>query len=433
MIRADSIDFETAHKIPLRNENFETSHKVNADRSIIKENLQSFQSKEKPELNPVLSALIGEDIKTNIEQKRAAENYFPTTANPILATTKKTNLVDKYESAGTENKQTSRIQIKKGPNGQDYEYEYVYYYYDEDEKDSKKSETTVQQQELQRGKNRYSTIERSTTLVPEQNDIASRGKARSAASVAIEAIDEERLPLNTRFPPRAKNSQNSTPSPNENNKRANVKRPSLELVDSHSFNTDEKLTKGRIIENEKAESLKDELTESTTTPAIDDETTPLTMDKGALDLYAIVANANLNTDSGTTDINLDEFEATTIEIDETTELDQTTVIDEDETTIASTTTTTTTTTTELPTTTSTTTTTEAPARSGLPSAGRNRFRFRSQNQQTSTTEASSADVETSTKIKCKLMSVRHRKACGSVGLCNCFSYYFFFFLFFKTI
>lgn len=32
--------------------------------------------------------------------------------------------------------QQSRIEVKKGPNGQDYEYEYVYYYYDDDENDS---------------------------------------------------------------------------------------------------------------------------------------------------------------------------------------------------------------------------------------------------------------------------------------------------------
>lgn len=35
--------------------------------------------------------------------------------------------------AGSSPSQSSRINIKKGPNGQDYEYEYVYYYYDEDE------------------------------------------------------------------------------------------------------------------------------------------------------------------------------------------------------------------------------------------------------------------------------------------------------------
>lgn len=39
-------------------------------------------------------------------------------------------------------KQRSRIQIKKGPNGQEYEYEYVYYYYDDDE-DKDKSGTIL--------------------------------------------------------------------------------------------------------------------------------------------------------------------------------------------------------------------------------------------------------------------------------------------------
>ncbi len=39
-------------------------------------------------------------------------------------------LSDKHlVSAGTA--QTSRINVKKGPNGQDYEYEYIYYYYED--------------------------------------------------------------------------------------------------------------------------------------------------------------------------------------------------------------------------------------------------------------------------------------------------------------
>lgn len=28
--------------------------------------------------------------------------------------------------------QTSRVNVKKGPNGQDYEYEYIYYYYEDE-------------------------------------------------------------------------------------------------------------------------------------------------------------------------------------------------------------------------------------------------------------------------------------------------------------
>ena len=35
--------------------------------------------------------------------------------------------------AGSSPSQSSRINVKKGPNGQEYEYEYVYYYYDEED------------------------------------------------------------------------------------------------------------------------------------------------------------------------------------------------------------------------------------------------------------------------------------------------------------
>lgn len=38
--------------------------------------------------------------------------------------------------AGSSSSQQSRIEVKKGPNGQDYEYEYVYYYYDDEDNDT---------------------------------------------------------------------------------------------------------------------------------------------------------------------------------------------------------------------------------------------------------------------------------------------------------
>ncbi|GLH04151.1 Protein of unknown function [Gryllus bimaculatus] len=37
------------------------------------------------------------------------------------------------EGAGSTGGQRSRVEVRKGPNGQDYEYEYVYYYYDDEE------------------------------------------------------------------------------------------------------------------------------------------------------------------------------------------------------------------------------------------------------------------------------------------------------------
>jgi len=38
--------------------------------------------------------------------------------------------------------QSSRVSVKKGPNGQEYEYEYVYYYYDEDAENDDDNSTT---------------------------------------------------------------------------------------------------------------------------------------------------------------------------------------------------------------------------------------------------------------------------------------------------
>lgn len=38
--------------------------------------------------------------------------------------------------AGSSSNQQSRVEVKKGPNGQDYEYEYVYYYYDDEDNDT---------------------------------------------------------------------------------------------------------------------------------------------------------------------------------------------------------------------------------------------------------------------------------------------------------
>lgn len=126
------------------------------------------------------------------------------------------------ETAGSEQKQHSRIQIKKGPNGQDYEYEYIYYYYDEDEESKKdgksKAGSTTAASVLnshdgpQKGdgdnhvgdesktKSKYSSIDRATTAAPDtQNEVlpasAGRGRARgrniTPAPVPVEEEVEE--------------------------------------------------------------------------------------------------------------------------------------------------------------------------------------------------------------------------------------------------
>lgn len=95
---------------------------------------QSMRSKEKPELDEQLGELIAADIKHNIEAKRLSEyekyviEPLTTTTKPVLTTQTvaqsiNEGLIDDFsilDEAGSENKQASRIQIKKGPNGQDY-------------------------------------------------------------------------------------------------------------------------------------------------------------------------------------------------------------------------------------------------------------------------------------------------------------------------
>lgn len=137
----------------------------------------------------------------------------------------------KLETAGSEQKQHSRIQIKKGPNGQDYEYEYVYYYYDEEDgkKESKdkassttaapvhnshdgpqKTESDNQIAKETKVKSKYSTIDRSsttTTATPEiLNEVTptpNRGRARGrivAPAPVEEEIEEDRYRQNIFVP-----------------------------------------------------------------------------------------------------------------------------------------------------------------------------------------------------------------------------------------
>lgn len=363
--------------------------------------------------------------------------------------------------------QTSRIQVKKGPNGVDYEYEYVYYYYDDDEKEVKttvpplpsssaapvttttttasSTSTTEQSASLDKepsrpsGKNRYASLDRNgSTHKPilgngEQNEIPlpslsaaalSRGKGRQVIPVNEEVI-EERLPANTRFPPRhlANGPTVSVISTvEETTKRISVKRPSLELVDSHSFNRGDKNKGSRVvIENEfnrnadksviplpsasPATSVSDgssnELSTASPTPTVSivtavsatsdaEATTPANewteyttqiMDRVALDLYAHLVNENSIADATTTPDSLSEAVTT----DASTIISTTNIDGDYTTTFAAPTTTTTTTTTE---TTTTTTTTEAPAPARKsPYGGRNRFRLRPTSSSTATPEA----------------------------------------------
>ncbi|XP_059470644.1 uncharacterized protein LOC132193781 [Neocloeon triangulifer] len=183
------------------------------------------------------------------------------------------------ETAGSQT-QSSRVNVKKAPNGQEYEYEYIYYYDDEEnpegesvdlEEDLTKpvelSSTTTttttttaapttagyrnrylpteaipEDIPSKKEEGRYTTINRGRgqhraepveyqTEVPFVNEINApvRHSGRQFATSAPEEPEEERLPVVTRFPPRA--------IPGVEPNAPGRVRPSLELVDSNSFRT----------------------------------------------------------------------------------------------------------------------------------------------------------------------------------------------------
>jgi hypothetical protein len=267
-----------------------------------------------------------------------------------------------------------------------------------------------------RSKSQYASADRSSTSAPvAHNEIQSRGgktnKTPASPAPVVEDVVEERLPQNPRFPPRSKGSAQSLENAAEagtSGRKFNVKRPSLELVDSQSFNTNDKIQQksGRLgdasVEShpkgsgaertpvvEEDEEEEEQVVVKQKTRLSDDsvesgegETTTTRMDKVALDLYAYLANENLNSDGS------NEIEGTTLDstTDETTDADSLTTVVE----IA-----TTTTTTEAP----TTTTTIAPIvgkRGGSPlAAGRNRFSLRNKaSASTTPVETTAAPSET---------------------------------------
>lgn len=80
---------------------------------------QFYSTKERPELNPVLSALINEDIKKSIDAKRHAETeYIPTTASSQPLTTERvvprnrddSVVVDSITGSSGEKKQVKTVE-----------------------------------------------------------------------------------------------------------------------------------------------------------------------------------------------------------------------------------------------------------------------------------------------------------------------------------
>ncbi|XP_011633701.1 mucin-5AC-like isoform X2 [Pogonomyrmex barbatus] len=116
----------------------------------------------------------------------------------------------------------SRIQVKKGPNGKDYEYE---------------TTSVPRRAGTASNRSKYNPVERSSTVEPSNNEvIPNRNGNRGRQLVETEDVSDERLPANTRFPPRSRSNHN-TGTTESSRTRNNRPRPSLDLVDSSSFRT----------------------------------------------------------------------------------------------------------------------------------------------------------------------------------------------------
>jgi hypothetical protein len=193
--------------------------------------LIKMSSKTKPAIDSQLGFLIGEDIAKAIDADRRSYTTRPT-ESPLYS--ESDDFVDQsilFDEAGSETKQSSRIQIKKGPNGQEYEYEYVYYYDDDD------AVNTADDADQK-------VAEKTTTT--EKAHPVTTSIVHSSTTEKKEEKIEERLPSTTRFPPREPAVVSNDFESDEMVKKVNVKRPSLELVDSQSFNTEDKNFKGKL-------------------------------------------------------------------------------------------------------------------------------------------------------------------------------------------
>lgn len=371
-------------------DSFRTSHAINFNGVPFPRDSMNFKYS-KPQIDSALGEMIGENIRNIIDSHHIAEDQE--TGDSSKTATTPANVVNIHDinllEAGSETKHKSRIVTKKAENGKEYEYEYYYYYEDEGEGmddevvDSK--ETDAEQ-----------SIESNKKKLDIKGDIKKDHNNKNEATNDLKTNEE--LPVYTRFPPR----ENSKASTNQqiistdapDNRKHQVKRPSLELVDSHSFNTNDKKSSSRSFESESSkleqtEAVNKDTDEksavSTKAPVTTlTDTTSFIMHKSAMDLYAILANENLNSEN------------------EVLERESTTIIEQEEASSTVRTTTARTTTQRATTTTTTTTTTQVPetkvpfGRSSLAARNRNRNTASSPHQHAATAKNQSTTTTTTT-------------------------------------
>lgn len=311
---------------------FSTSHSISINGVPFPREGRGFYQTVRPDFDMELRQVIGDNVRNIIDSNEKLNS------NQENLSSSKIDINDiNLLGAGSEQKPKSRIVTKKGENGKEYEYEYYYYYEedaaaddDEDTVDTN-SEKSSNTDERSSGKQ---TFEKDTPLY-----------SRNVTNVA-ENVDTS--------------------------KRNSIRRPSLDLVDSHSFNTNDKKSAQASTKNGDTQlSLKesddsnakvisnsgDADTTSARPSALNSDTTAFIMEKSALDLYAMLANENLNSENEVFTL------TTTDKADVTTELEY----------VPTTTTTTTTTTTPSPTTTQDTSSAKAAVSNVLPIRSRTRI------------------------------------------------------------
>ncbi|KAJ8665028.1 hypothetical protein QAD02_006690 [Eretmocerus hayati] len=162
----------------------------------------------------------------------------------------------------------SRIQVKKGPNGKDYEYEYVYYYYDEDEDGKQQQQqtgsklssapsagTSSSSSSSGTPSRRGSTGSNSASGTPQRAKYnAAPAEAQPSAAVVsteptlgneivpagsrarqVESSSGADLSSSTRFPPRGRQNQVAETPERVSRARGNRQRQQPDAIDSNSF------------------------------------------------------------------------------------------------------------------------------------------------------------------------------------------------------
>lgn len=153
------------------------------------------------------------------KSRRVKKDATVTVPTPILTTGASVKKIDDdddftLDGAASE-KQRSRIQIKKGPNGQEYEYEYVYYYYDDDEDAKNGKEKTFNSHDGPARDKNASKGDKTKNQTPDANEVIPSNRGRgSSRGRQLDEDSDERLPANTRFPPRGRNID-TTPTSSE--------------------------------------------------------------------------------------------------------------------------------------------------------------------------------------------------------------------------